>query len=281
MTPIYRSPDSKPLLMNEYEQILQRWPRPCEQRFISTDQGDTFVISSGNPEGSPVLLLHGSTTNAALWLYDAAPLGKTRRIHAVDVIGEPGKSADVRPAMEGGTYARWLSQVMDGLGVKKTAVVGNSLGGWLALDLAISMPERVSALVLLAPAGFAPVCRSFLLRMLPKALAGKRGAQSLNHLLFGNADIPDEVYGYAELLRKHYIPRPLKFPVFKDEAIAALTMPVLFIGGEEDPLLSTQKSAARLRRLLPQADVRTLKGLSHAIIGMAGVIDDFFNTHGI
>jgi pimeloyl-ACP methyl ester carboxylesterase len=281
MVPIYRTPQSKPLLMKEYEKILTRWPKPCEQQFVPTDQGDTFVISSGAPKGGQVLLLHGSTTNAALWLCDAAVFGKTRRVHAADIIGEPGKSADVRPAMKGGVYAQWLSQVMDGLGVQKAAVVGNSLGGWLALDLATSMPERVSALILLAPAGLAPVRRSFFMRMLPGALAGKRGAHHLNHLLFGNAKIPEEVFGYAGLLRQHYNPRPLKFPIFTDKAISALKMPVLFIAGDEDPLLSTKKDAARLRRLLPQADVRTLPGLAHAIINMAGEIEKFLDEHKI
>jgi pimeloyl-ACP methyl ester carboxylesterase len=281
MLPIYRTPQSKPLLMQEYSKILRRWPEPNEQRIVPTDNGETFVISSGAGEGTPLLLLHGSTTNAALWLYDVAKLGETRRVHAVDIIGEPGRSADVRPGFEDGAYARWLSQVLDGLGVDQAAVAGNSMGGWLALELATRMPKRVSALVLLAPAGIAPVCRTFFVRMLPKVLVGKRGAQSLNHLLFGNARIPEEVFGYAELLRRHYNPRPLKFPIFTDEAISALKMPVLFIAGEEDPLLSTQKGAARLRRLLPQADVRTLPGLAHAITDRAKDITEFLDRQGI
>lgn len=281
MYAIYRTPQSKPILMKEYENILRRWPEPHKRHIIPTDQGDTFVMSSGVPNGSPVLLLHGSTTNAALWLYDAAVLGATRRVYAVDIIGEPGKSADARPCFEGDTYARWLAQVMDGLGLKTAAVAGNSLGGWLALELATRMPERVSALILLAPAGLAPVRRSFFLRLLPKVLCGKRGAQSLNHLLFGKARIPEEAFGYAELLREHYNPRPLKFPIFTDEAIATLNMPVLFIGGEIDPLLPTKKGAERLRRLLPQANVRIAPGLSHTIIDTAQDIKAFLDKHQI
>jgi|AGTN01.1.fsa_nt_gi Predicted hydrolases or acyltransferases (alpha/beta hydrolase superfamily) len=281
MIPIYRTPQSKPMLMAEYENILQRWPQPNERHFIPTRLGDTFVISSGAPDGSPVILLHGSTTNAALWMYDAAVLGATRRVYAVDVIGEPGKSADNRPIMEDGVYAQWLAEVMDGLGVPRAAIVGNSLGGWLALELATHLPRRVNAIVLLAPAGLGPIRRSFFLRMLPSALMGKRGAQHLNHLLFGTAHIPEEVYGYAELLRKHYNPRQLKFPIFSNKAIAALKMPVLFIGGEIDPLLPTQTGAKRLRRLLPDADVRIAPGLSHAIIDTAQDVKAFLDKHGI
>ena len=281
MLPIYRTPQSKPILMKEYERILERWPQPCERHMVPTDFGETFVISSGNQDGSPLLLLHGSTTNAALWLYDAAILGKNHRVYALDIVGEPGKSADVRPPLEPDSYARWLSQVMDGLGIQKAAVAGNSLGGWLALALATRVPERVSALVLLAPAGLASVRRSFFIRLLPKALEGKRGAQSLNHLLFGNARIPEEAFGYAELLRHHYNPRPLKFSVFTDDDITALNMPLLFIGGEIDPLLHTKKGAQRLRCLLPQADVRIAPGLSHTIIDTAPDIFAFLKKHGI
>jgi pimeloyl-ACP methyl ester carboxylesterase len=281
MIPIYRTSQSKPMLMAEYEKIIQRWPQPNDQRLIPTRLGDTFVISSGAPDGSPVILLHGSTTNAALWMYDAAVLGATRHVYAIDIIGEPGKSADARPAMQNGIYAQWLAEVMDGLGIKKAAVAGNSLGGWLALELATHMPERVSALVLLASAGLGPIRRSFFLRMLPKVLAGKRGAQHLNHLLFGNAHVPEEVFGYAELLREHYNPRPLIFPIFSDKQIAALRMPMLYIGGEIDPLLPTKTGAKRLRRLLPDADVRIAPGLSHAIIDTAQDIQAFFDKHGI
>jgi pimeloyl-ACP methyl ester carboxylesterase len=281
MLPIYRTLQSKHILMEEYEKILKRWPQPCEQRTVRTDIGETFVMVSGSQDGSPLLLLHGSTTNAALWLYDAATLGEKHRVYALDIVGEPGKSADVRPPLDAGTYAKWLSQVMDGLGIEKAAVAGNSLGGWLALALATRMPERVSALILLAPAGFAKVRRSFFIRLIPKALEGKRGAQSLNHLLFGKARIPEEAYGYAELLRQHYNPRPLKFPIFTDSEIAALKMPVLFIGGDIDPLLPTKKGAERLRRLLPQADVRIAPGLSHSIIDTAPEVVAFLGKHGI
>ena len=281
MNAIYRTPQSKPILMKEYEQILRRWPQPYERHIVHTDQGDTFVISSGTPDGTPLILLHGSTTNAALWLYDAAVLGETRRVYAVDVIGEPGLSADMRPSFEGDAYVRWLAQVMDALGIEKAAFAGNSLGGWLALDVATHMPERVSALIVLAPAGLAPVRRSFFLRLLPMLLIGKRGAQSLNHLLFGNAQVPEEVFGFADLLRKHYNPRPLKFPKFSDSQILALKMPVLYIGGEIDPLLHTKAGAERLRRLLPNADVRIAPGLSHTIIDTAQDVKAFLDKHGI
>ncbi len=281
MYPIFRTPQSKTILMSEYEKLLARWPQPCERHIVPTDIGDTFVMSSGSGDGTPLLLIHGSTTNAALWLFDAETLGRNRRIYALDIVGEPGMSADVRPPFEGGTYAQWLAQVMDGLGIEKAAVVGNSLGGWLTLELATHFPERVSALVLLAPAGLARVKRSFFIRLIPKALEGRRGAQSLNHLLFGNARIPEEAFVYAELLRQHYNPRPLKFPVFSDAVLASLKMPVLFIGGEIDPLLPTQKGAKRLRRLLPQADVRIAPGLSHTIIDTAPDINAFLNKNGI
>ncbi len=281
MFPIYRTPQSKSILMKEYEQILQLWPQPSTRHKIHTDQGDTFLISSGAPNGTPVILLHGSTTNAALWLYDAATLGETRHVYAVDIIGEPGLSADVRPDFMPGVYARWLSQIMDGLGIDKAAFVGNSMGGWMALEAATHMPERVSALVLLAPAGLARVRRSFFVRLIPKLLIGKRGAHSLNHLLFGKAKVPKEAFGYAALLRKHYNPRPLKFPIFTDDQITALKMPVLFIGGEIDPLLPTKKGAERLRRLLPDADVRIAPGLSHTIIDTASDMKAFFDKNGI
>ena len=99
---------------------------------------------------------------------------------------------------------------MDGLGISKAAFGGNSLGGWMALCLATYAPERVSALMLLAPAGLAPVRTSFLLRAAWLAMHGKKGADRLTNLLFADVKIPPEATAFAELLKREYIPRPLK-----------------------------------------------------------------------
>ena len=222
-------------------------------------------------------MFHGSSTNSAIWTYDAQVLGETYKVYAVDIIGEPGKSAESRPALECETYSGWITEVMDGLGIEKAAVVGNSLGGWLSLCIATSLPKRVSQLTLLAPAGFAPLQKAFILKSVSFALQGRRGRDKLNALIFGNSKIPKETLEFEELLRKYYIPRPFYAPVFSDEQLSKLNMPILFIGGEDDPLVDVEQSADRLKQLVPQAQIKILKNRSHALFNMGDEILKFLD----
>ena len=103
-------------------------------------------------DGRPLILLHGAGANTTMWMGDVASWSQDFRVYAVDIPGEPGESAPVRPPRVGDTYAEWLDDVLAGLSVERAAFVGNSLGGWHALDYAIRRPAKVEKLVLLAPA---------------------------------------------------------------------------------------------------------------------------------
>ncbi|MDD5017726.1 MAG: alpha/beta hydrolase [Eubacteriales bacterium] len=280
MNTVFRSTEGKSIIMRRYEEILTYWPAPNEQLTIPTSYGDTFVMASGKEGGDAVVLLHGSMTNAAMWLGDVPVLGKTRRVYAVDIIGESGKSAENRPRYKGTHYALWLSELFDGLGLKSTAVVGNSLGGWMAISLAAYAPLRVSQLVLLAPAGISPIHMSFLLEMAVHTAIGKNRGHGLNKRILGNLMLPDEAVAFAGLLGQYFRPRrPDKLRPFPDETFSRLKMPVLFFGGEKDILFSTQKSADRLKRLVPQADIRILKDAPHTLINLGGDIAAFLDAH--
>ncbi len=279
MGEVFRTAKGKDKIMKLYEEGLKMWPEPNRQIMIPTSYGETFVMASGREGAEAVLLFHGSSTNSAIWMYDAQVLGEKYKVYAVDIIGEPGKSAESRPALECENYSGWIIEVMDGLGLNKAAVVGNSLGGWLSLCIATSFPQRVEQLVLLAPAGFAPLQKAFVLKSVSFALQGRRGRDKLNALIFGSSKIPKETLEFEELLRKYYIPRPFYTPVFSDEQIKKLNMPILFLGGEDDPLVDIEQSAKRLRQLIPQAQIKILKNKSHALFNMGAEIIEFLDKN--
>jgi pimeloyl-ACP methyl ester carboxylesterase len=101
--------------------------------------------------GPPLVLLHGVGTGAGEWSRVLPALAENHRIYAIDLPGFDGsvKPPDYSPAFS----ARFVSAFLDALGVERTAVVGNSLGGLVALRLALSEPARVCALVLSDSAG--------------------------------------------------------------------------------------------------------------------------------
>jgi pimeloyl-ACP methyl ester carboxylesterase len=73
---------------------------------------------------------------------ELSALSGRRRVYAVDIVGEAGNSADNRPPLRTDAYADWLGEVLDALGHDSAAVVGNSLGGWIALKFAVTYPQR-------------------------------------------------------------------------------------------------------------------------------------------
>lgn len=280
MNTVYRTPEGKNKIIKRYEEILKYWPIPCETLNVPTAFGDTFVVACGAKTDKAVILLHGSSTNSAMWMGDAATLGKTRRVYAVDIIGEPGKSAESRPEPVGTNYGQWLAQVMDGLGVEKAAVVGNSLGGWMAISLAAYAPERVESLVLIASGGLSSI-RFSAMRLNMLRLSGKRGMKELNRLVYGDLVLSEEVLSFGKLIGENFLPRVKGYGAHPDSTFKKLSMPMLYIGGDKDVLLPTKKNAARLKRLVPHAEVSVLEGRPHALIGLADDIAAFIDKEGV
>ena len=163
---IYRSPKGADAIQRRYRELLDQWPVPHQRQVVPTREGDTFVVSSGPLDAPPVLAIQGSGANTAMWLPQIAGWAPHLRVHAVDVIGEPGLSAPSRPPMNSERYARWLDDVMNGLSLTTASVIGMSLGGWFALDYAIRRPARVTRLVLLTPAGIGRTKYGVLLKSL-------------------------------------------------------------------------------------------------------------------
>ena len=101
MTSIWKTAAGGDAVRARYAQFLAYWPQPAEQLRLATSQGETFVIAHGKADGPAVLMLHGSASNAIVWARDAAVLGRHCRVFAIDVIGEPGFSAESRPPLAG------------------------------------------------------------------------------------------------------------------------------------------------------------------------------------
>ena len=103
-------------------------------------------------EGSPLVLLHGAGDNSLDWRWVMPALAAGHRVYAPDLPGSPDSAkpaADYSPAF----FERFVSAFLDALDVGRATLVGNSLGGLIALRLALSEPERAGALVLVNSAG--------------------------------------------------------------------------------------------------------------------------------
>ena len=266
--------------MAAYDAVLARWPVPCETRTVPTRHGNTFVIASGEENAPPLVLLHGAGTNSAMWGGDAVEYSRHYRTYAFDLPGEPGKSAPNRPSWDGPAYAEWLDDLLDALEVEKAALLGLSQGGWTALKFATHKPERVEKLVLLTPGGVAPDRLSFALRAIPLSLLGRWGARRINRLVFGNRPVPEEVDEFATLIMTHFKSRIGVLPLFSDEELRRLTMPVLLLVGAEDALRDGRKIVGRMQELVPDLTATIIPGGGHALFDTTAQVLPFLATAG-
>ena len=106
--------------------------------------------------GDPVLLIHGSGPGVSAWANwrGVLPeLSKTHRVIAPDVLGFGYTERPEGVTYDMATWTQHLVGLMDALGIEQAAVVGNSFGGALALNVATHHPDRVSKLVLMGAVG--------------------------------------------------------------------------------------------------------------------------------
>src|SRR5919107_2659723 len=105
-----------------------------EERNINVDGLPVRYLTGG--EGTPLVLLHALGESALDWRWVLPCLSRTHRVYAVDLpgFGYSGKpSAAYSPAF----FARFVGAYLDALGLERAALVGNSLGGLVALRLAL------------------------------------------------------------------------------------------------------------------------------------------------
>ena len=109
---------------------------------------ETFYLEAGT--GPPAVLLHGLGATCASMLPTLAELARDHRVLAVDLpgFGDSGKPVQ---AYDPGFYSRWLAAFLDAVGVERAVLVGNSMGGRIAIEAALQTPDRVDRIALFAP----------------------------------------------------------------------------------------------------------------------------------
>jgi pimeloyl-ACP methyl ester carboxylesterase len=103
--------------------------------------------------GTPVILLHGSGGEGARWMPTIKGLASEFRVIAPDQIGW-GNSEKPMTIYHSGVFAEFLARFMKEIGVPKAALVGQSMGAGVALQMAVSYPQLVDRMVLVNGGGF-------------------------------------------------------------------------------------------------------------------------------
>lgn len=237
--------------------------------------------------GPDVLLLHGLGGTRASLFETAAALSGTYRVHAPDL---PGFGSSCKPAL-GGYNARWFAEIMfglmDRLEIPRAHVVGNSMGGRVAIEMGLNAPDRIGALGLLCPAvawirrGLHPIVRLMRpeLGLLPHGFRRSVVASQFWSMFYDRdlidpavADlVVDEFqriyhtagarYALLASARNIYLEAPFGRHGFY-RRLAELQPPALFVWGSHDRLVPPAFSR-HVRKWLPQAEQVTIDGCGH------------------
>lgn len=282
MNSIWASDEGRAAVRSRYAEMLGRWPVPSEQRNVPTREGETFIVACGSTSAPPVLLLQGSGANTAMWMRDIVSWAEHFRVYAVDVLGEPGFSAPSRPTLASDAHALWLDDVMEALGLARASFVGVSLGGWIVLDYATRRVDRVDKIVVISPAGVGRQKAGFMFKAVGLMLLGRWGRRKAMSLVIGPTTGPPhsadrEVGMLALLISKHFRRRRVNVPIFGDEELKRLTMPVMAIVGAHDVLLDSHGTKRRLEQLAPRATVRLLPDAGHVVRDQTAAVLEFLN----
>ena len=113
---------------------------------------NVIELDDSAPTHPPLVFVHGLSGSWPNWLEQLPVFAASHRVIALDLPGFGRSPMPTEPISISG-YARMLDALLGELGVDAAAVVGNSMGGFVAAELAIAFPQRVERLVLVSPAG--------------------------------------------------------------------------------------------------------------------------------
>ena len=209
------------------------------ERTISVQGIETHLFEAGQPTAPPLLYIHG-TSLGNLWLDFHNALSQRFHIFAPDT---PGFGLTLRPdwMRDMSDYILYFRDLLNALGLDRPAIIGHSLGGWMAAELAVWYPERVGQLVLSNAAGIrvkgSPIADLF--AMNPREIL----AVCFDDSLAAFPLIPPEVN--AEYLLDQYRQRMTlaslawnpNYDPKLERRLAWISCPTLIIWGENDRLI--------------------------------------------
>lgn len=225
--------------------------------------------------GTPILFLHGSGTGvtaASNWWLNIPELSRSHRCIAIDSIGY-GQTV-VAPGTEYGIRA-WVQhalRVLDALDIDKAWVVGNSLGGWLGMQMAIDAPERMHGLVSMGTGGAQltgalkshsnPVLtedgiRETLEKFVVDTSLVTDELVTLRHRAAQNDTASDRLQQVVAARDRDRTEFPLDF-----DALAQVTMPMLLIHGMQDVVIPVKRTWDLLQTI-PHADAHIFNQCGH------------------
>lgn len=263
--------------------------RPPLLRLHKVEAGKATIstLTAGNGV-EHVILIHGLGGAKSSFYETVSALASRYTVHAIDLPGFGASSKSARAPYDPPWFARAIVRFMDSLGIRRAHLVGNSLGGRVAIEVGLAAPERVNSLSMLTPSlawrrhrHFVPLVK--LLRPELAAIPHTLTSQLVRRQFWGMFGQPDRLHpsvadlaveeflaGYRDpaariafsaAARHIYLEEPDGPDGFWTR-LAGLEPPAMFVWGDEDPLVPLA-FCAHVSETLPDAHQVVLHGCGH------------------
>ncbi len=231
----------------------------------------SYLTAGGAAGGQTILLIHGSGVSARYWVNQLRGLAGLLRVLAIDLPGHGDSDSSEAASIEG--YAQAVASVLDTLATGPVITVGHSLGGAIAIALAIQRPDAVTGLVLLSSCTKTPQPDSVgerFLAYLPGPLRKIVFFSMAKKILFAPGAPSQAVsLGMHELrsCRAETILKDVRAAKAMDltEQAPSLDVPTLILCGSRDRLTPPALSE-RLGELIPRSQLRIIEGAGHMLL---------------
>jgi pimeloyl-ACP methyl ester carboxylesterase len=256
------------------------------------------VRDTGSTDAPTVLMLHGLGSSLHTWEDWARVLDRDFRVIRVDLPGHGLTGADASGDYSMSRLLALLEGMLEQLGLQQVALVGNSMGGRVAWNMAAALPERVWGLVLVSPDGFAspgfeyneppeiPAVMDLMRYFLPSAVL----RPNVEMAFADRSALSEEVFQrYHDMMR---VPgtraallaflRQVEL-VQPEPLLAKISAPTVLVWGEQDAMIPIS-NAVDYQTAMPQAKLVRLPGIGHvpqeeAPALSVGPVNSFLHEH--
>lgn len=269
MAGIFKTMEDEQEYLRCYSNSLALFGADCTPITVPTSWGDTHVLRFGDTSKPPLLLLHGMTMSSTMWFPNVKHWLQERCVYAVDVMGDFGRSRPSRAVKSRQDARQWLLEVVDALRLGNPDLAGHSMGGFLALNFALAHQERVSRLMLYAPAGaFHKISPRFFAKIYPALLFHTEKWIDRAFVWFSGKGEPLHPVFRSQVLAGYRYAKPLLqvMPsVFPKEEFKGFQVATLLLVGDKEVIYPAGKVVENARSLVSHLEAHLIPGASHSL----------------
>ena len=244
--------------------MLAEWPQDTKRIYLDTEYGKVHILTCGNPENPPLVMIHAAAMGAHSWAENLAPIMDNYRIYSIDNIGEGGRSVlnnDEIYLNSGGEIAGLYAGIMDMLNIESAPVFGASNGGYIAQVLAYHYPDKVESLSLFGPMGITQLTGgSFFMLSVSTMYPFQFIRDAVTKWAIGEDAYVIDKYGeWFNAMMKGTIPSVARPIPMSTEQKSSMDLPVLLFLGTKDAIVGDSETARKTAEDYPNIRIITLE----------------------